>query len=33
MKIQCWFKVSGQNEQNLHFQTRFYQIGLRLVKK
>ena len=31
--IQCWFKLSGQNEQNLNFQTRFSQIGLRLDKK
>ena len=25
-------KLSGQNEQNLNFQTRFSQIGLRLDK-
>ena len=31
--VQCWFKLSGQNEQNLNFQTRFSQIGLRLDKK
>ena len=31
--IQCWFKLSGQNEQNLNFQTRFSQIGLKLDKK
>ena len=31
--LQCWFKLSGQNEQNLNFQTRFSQIGLRLDKK
>ena len=31
--IQWWFKLSGQNEQNLNFQTRFSQIGLRLDKK
>ena len=31
--IQCWFKLSGQNDQNLNFQTRFSQIGLRLDKK
>ena len=29
----CWFKLSGRNEQNLNFQTRFSQIGLRLDKK
>ena len=33
LKIQCWFKLSGQNEQNLNFQTRFSQIGLKLDKK
>ena len=32
-QIQCWFKLSGRNEQNLNFQTRFSQIGLRLDKK
>ena len=32
-KVQCWFKLSGQNEQNLNFQTRFSQIGLKLDKK
>ena len=31
--LQCWFKLSGQNEQNLNFQTRFSQIALRLDKK
>ena len=31
--IQCWFKLYGRNEQNLNFQTRFSQIGLRLDKK
>ena len=31
--IQCCFKLSGQNEQNLNFQTPFSQIGLRLDKK
>ena len=31
--LQCWFKLSGQIEQNLNFQTRFSQIGLRLDKK
>ena len=31
--LQCRFKLSGQNEQNLNFQTRFSQIGLRLDKK
>ena len=30
--LQCWFKLSGQIEQNLNFQTRFSQIGLRLDK-
>ena len=30
--VQCWFKLSGRNEQNLNFQTRFSQIGLRLEK-
>ena len=29
----CCFKLSGQNEQSLNFQTRFSQIGLRLNKK
>ena len=33
IKLQCWFKLSGQNEQNLNFQTRFSQIWLRLDKK
>ena len=33
MLLQCWFKLSGQNEQNLNFETRFSQIGLRLDKK
>ena len=28
-----WFKLSGQNEQKLNFQTRFSRIGLRLDKK
>ena len=32
-QVQFWFKLSGQNEQNLIFQTRFSQIGLRLHKK
>ena len=31
--IQCWFKLSGQNEQNLNFQTSFSQIGLKLDQK
>ena len=31
--LQCWFKLSGQNKQNLDFQTRFSRIGLRLDKK
>ena len=30
--LQCRFKLSGQNEQNLNFQTRFSQLGLRLEK-
>ena len=30
--VQCWFELSGQNE-NLNFKTRFSQIGLRLDKK
>ena len=33
LEVQCWFKLSGQNEQILNFQTRFSQIGLRLDKK
>ena len=32
LNIQCWFKLSGRNQQNLNFQTRFSQIGLRLDK-
>ena len=28
-----WFKLSGKNEQNLNFHTRFSQIRLRLDKK
>ena len=31
--IQCWFKLTGQNEQILKIQTRFSQIVLRLDKK
>ena len=30
--VQCWFKLSGQIEQNLNFQTRFSPIGLRSDK-
>ena len=31
--ILCWFKLSGQNELNFNFQTRFAPIGLRIDKK
>ena len=31
--VQCWFKLSGQNEQIKKVQTSFSQIGLRLDKK
>ena len=31
--LQCWFKLSGQNEEKFSFQTRFSQFGLRLDKK
>ena len=28
--VQCWFKLTGQNELNFKFETRFSQIGLSL---
>ena len=31
--IHCWFKLTGQNGQNMKFQTLFFQIGLRLDRQ
>ena len=33
MYIQCRFKITGQDKQNLNFQTQFSQTGLRLETK